>query len=90
MKEIKCDILVIGAGPAGSSAAWSASKEGLKVIIIDKKKIPTKDACAETLSKALLELLPFHFFYLDAILLLLSINRNAYLMKYLLSSNLNQ
>jgi|WetSurMetagenome_2_1015567.scaffolds.fasta_scaffold03318_9 digeranylgeranylglycerophospholipid reductase len=59
MKEIKCDVLVVGAGPAGSSAAWSATKEGLNVIIIDKKKIPAKDACAETLSKALLELLPF-------------------------------
>jgi digeranylgeranylglycerophospholipid reductase len=59
MKTKKCDVLVIGAGPSGSAAAWSAAKEGLDVIIIDKKKYPAKDACAETLSKALIELLPF-------------------------------
>lgn len=59
MKEIKCDVLVVGAGPSGSSAAWAAAKEGLDVIIIDKKKKPAKDACAETLSKALIEILPF-------------------------------
>jgi len=59
MNEIKCDVLIVGAGPAGSSAAWAAAKEGLDVIIIDKKKKPAKDACAETLSKALIEILPF-------------------------------
>jgi digeranylgeranylglycerophospholipid reductase len=59
MKEIQCDVLVVGAGPSGSSAAWTAAKEGLDVVILDKKKIPGKDACAETLSKALLQHLPF-------------------------------
>ena len=59
MKDMKCDVLVVGAGPAGSSAAWAAAKEGLDVIIIDKKKKPAKDACAETLSKALIDILPF-------------------------------
>jgi len=59
MKEIECDVLVIGAGPAGSSAAWGVAREDLDVIIIEKKKTPKKDACAETLSKVLLEYLPF-------------------------------
>ena len=31
---IKTDVLVIGAGPAGSSAARFAAKEGVDVIII--------------------------------------------------------
>jgi flavin-dependent dehydrogenase len=50
---------VVGAGPAGSAAAWSSSKEKLDTVIIDKKSVPGKDACAETLSKAFLDLLPF-------------------------------
>ena len=40
MKEIECDVLVIGAGPAGSSAAWGVAREDLDVIIIEKKKTP--------------------------------------------------
>jgi len=60
MKEIECDVLVIGAGPSGSATAWSSSKENLDTIILDEKEIPGKEACAETLSKALIDLLPFN------------------------------
>jgi digeranylgeranylglycerophospholipid reductase len=59
MKRMKCDVLVVGAGPAGSSAAWSSAQEGLDVVVLDKKEVPTKDACAETLSKAFLKYMPF-------------------------------
>jgi len=59
MREIECDVLVVGAGPSGSSAAWSSAKEDLDVMILEEKKIPTKDACAETLSKGLLKYAPF-------------------------------
>lgn len=59
MEEIECDVLVIGAGPSGSSAARSSAQENLDTIIIDEKEQPGKDACAETLSKALLQYLPF-------------------------------
>jgi thioredoxin reductase (NADPH) len=34
--EMKCDVLVIGAGPTGLACAIDAQKVGLKVIIIDK------------------------------------------------------
>jgi bacillithiol disulfide reductase len=34
--EMKCDVLVIGAGPTGLACAIEAQKVGLKVIIIDK------------------------------------------------------
>ena len=33
--SIRCDVLVVGAGPAGSSAARAAAKKGLKTILID-------------------------------------------------------
>jgi geranylgeranyl reductase family protein len=48
--QIICDILVIGAGPAGSTAAKSAAKAGVKVILIEKrKKIGIPVQCAEYL-----------------------------------------
>jgi digeranylgeranylglycerophospholipid reductase len=39
MKTHECDILVIGAGPAGSSAAYAASGKGWDVLIIEQKPI---------------------------------------------------
>ena len=59
MRRLSCDVLIIGAGPAGSSAALSSAKENLDVIIVDKKKLPSKTACAETISKGFLQYLPF-------------------------------
>jgi len=60
MKKMKCDILVIGSGPAGSCAARSAAMTGLKTIIIDKKKIIGKDVkCGEGIGEYLLPYLPF-------------------------------
>ena len=48
MKIIKTDVLVVGAGPAGSMAAREASKEGVDVLLIDKKaEIGTPKRCAE-------------------------------------------
>lgn len=42
------DLAVIGAGPAGSSAARIAAKKGLKVALIDRRKKPgTPKQCAE-------------------------------------------
>ncbi|HNS25028.1 MAG TPA: FAD-dependent oxidoreductase, partial [Methanobacteriaceae archaeon] len=46
------DILVIGAGPAGSSAAKHAALNGAEVLIIDKKsEIGAPKRCAEGVSK---------------------------------------
>lgn len=36
LKEIKADILVFGAGPAGISASINASKQGAKVILVER------------------------------------------------------
>ncbi|MCG3226347.1 MAG: geranylgeranyl reductase family protein [Candidatus Heimdallarchaeota archaeon] len=47
------DVIVIGAGPAGISAALYCKKEGLKVLLVDKKekgKIGDK-VCGEAISK---------------------------------------
>ncbi|MDI6724758.1 MAG: NAD(P)/FAD-dependent oxidoreductase [Methanobacterium sp.] len=49
---IETDILVIGAGPAGSSAAKHAALNGAKVLMIEKKsEIGAPKRCAEGVSK---------------------------------------
>ena len=40
MKKEQVDVLVIGAGPAGSVAASLINKSGLKVKIVEKLKCP--------------------------------------------------
>jgi digeranylgeranylglycerophospholipid reductase len=51
-KMIVTDILVIGAGPAGSIAAKTAAQNGAEVLLIDKKsEIGTPKRCAEGVSK---------------------------------------
>lgn len=38
VKKVSFDIVVVGAGPAGSSAAYSAAKEGLSVALLEKEE----------------------------------------------------
>ena len=57
---IECDVLVVGAGPAGSSAARAAAEAGAKTIFIDKKKeIGVPVQCAEGLGEAFFSFSPF-------------------------------
>tara|TARA_A100001011_G_scaffold397695_1_gene499563 strand:+ start:871 stop:2091 length:1221 start_codon:yes stop_codon:yes gene_type:complete len=44
------DIIIIGAGPAGTAAALYANKLGLKTIIVDKSKFPRDKICGDALS----------------------------------------
>lgn len=42
------DVLVVGAGPGGSAAAWRAAKAGCRVLVVEKKKrIGEPVQCAE-------------------------------------------
>jgi geranylgeranyl reductase family protein len=38
MKNLACDILVVGAGPAGASAAFAAARKGLTVVLVERKE----------------------------------------------------
>lgn len=38
-QEVQCDVLVIGAGAGGLSAAITAAKEGLEVIVLEKEEV---------------------------------------------------
>ncbi|PLX22728.1 MAG: hypothetical protein C0599_05730 [Salinivirgaceae bacterium] len=45
----KYDIVIIGGGPAGSSAALSLKNSGLKVALFDKKSFPREKICGDGL-----------------------------------------
>ncbi len=40
------DVVIIGAGPAGTAAAFDLLVKGLKVLVLDKYEFPRKKACA--------------------------------------------
>jgi geranylgeranyl reductase family protein len=53
------DLIVVGAGPAGSSAAREAAKEGLQVLIVEKESFPRYKPCGGALSEKARSLLEF-------------------------------
>ncbi len=53
MENLKTDVLVVGAGPAGSMAAKWAAKSGAKVLLIEKRQeIGSPVRCGEGISKS--------------------------------------
>jgi geranylgeranyl reductase family protein len=53
------DLIVVGAGPAGSAAARAASKAGLKVLIVEEETFPRYKPCGGALSERAISLLDF-------------------------------
>lgn len=51
------DLIVIGGGPAGTSAAITASKSGARVLLIEKSRFPRHKVCGEFVSAESLDLL---------------------------------
>ena len=44
------DVLVVGAGPAGSSAAYWLAEQDRKVLLVEKKRFPREKACGDGLT----------------------------------------
>ena len=42
----RCDLLIVGGGPAGSSLAWALRDSGLEVWILDRQTFPRDKPCA--------------------------------------------
>lgn len=51
------DVIVVGAGPAGCTAAILLAREGLRVILVDKSAAPPSKVCGEYLSPGCLRIL---------------------------------
>jgi menaquinone-9 beta-reductase len=41
-----CDVLIVGGGPAGSSAAWALRRGGADVLVLDREAFPRLKLCA--------------------------------------------
>ncbi len=49
------DVIVVGAGPAGCSAAKSLSDYGFRVLVLDERPLPREKVCGGVISAATLE-----------------------------------
>jgi menaquinone-9 beta-reductase len=41
-----CDVLIVGGGPAGSTAAWQLRRAGRDVLLLDRERFPRTKLCA--------------------------------------------
>jgi geranylgeranyl reductase family protein len=51
------EILVIGAGPGGSAAAWTLAQQGHDVLLIDRARFPRDKTCGDGLTPAAVQTL---------------------------------
>ncbi len=54
-----CDVLVVGGGPAGSTAAWRLCRDGADVIVLDQEAFPRLKLCAGWITPEVLRDLRF-------------------------------
>lgn len=42
----RCDVLVVGGGPGGSTCAWALASAGVDVLVVDRARFPRDKLCA--------------------------------------------
>lgn len=57
MEAAQYDLIIIGAGPAGSACAITAARAGAKVLLLEKDRFPRQKVCGEFVSPESLGLL---------------------------------
>src|SRR5882672_9655310 len=72
--QTECDVLIIGAGPAGSAASAILAEYGHRVIVLEREKFP-RYHIGESL-------LPFTFFPLQRLGLIDKMRQSAFVKKY--------
>ncbi len=55
MTDLVCDVLVVGAGPAGSAVAAALARDGRDVLLVERRRHPRPKACAEYASPRIAE-----------------------------------
>ena len=71
------DVIVIGAGPAGCTAAKALAEKGYEVLLVEKFKMPRYKSCSGVLIKKSMELVKKYFgeaTYSDSRRILLTFN----------------
>lgn len=51
----RCDVLIIGGGPAGSTTAWALRETGLDVLVMDRREFPRDKTCAGWITPQVVE-----------------------------------
>ena len=51
------DVIVVGAGPAGSVMAWALAREGVRVVILERARFPREKVCGDYIEPAGLRIL---------------------------------
>jgi len=58
---MRYDVIVVGAGPAGASAAYWLGEAGKQVLLLEKEKLPRYKPCGGGVPQAVLDRFPFGF-----------------------------
>lgn len=59
MSSTQFDVIVVGAGPGGASAAYDLAKAGARVALIEKAKLPRHKTCGGGVTYKVAQALPF-------------------------------
>jgi flavin-dependent dehydrogenase len=59
MKANHFDVIVIGAGPGGATAAFELAQAGVKTLLIEKQKLPRHKTCGGGLTYKVTKALSF-------------------------------
>jgi geranylgeranyl reductase family protein len=57
----KYDVIIVGSGPAGGTAAFYLGEAGKRVLVIEKESLPRYKTCGGAVSTRMLEQFPFSF-----------------------------
>jgi geranylgeranyl reductase family protein len=57
--SLDCDVLIVGAGPSGTAAAWRLRAAGFSVLMLDRLAEPAGKPCAGGLTLKTLALMPY-------------------------------